>query len=55
MHLGWSALIVTGLWLVIGVALFLAGRSRMRQVNPVPEQTVQSLKEDKEWITGRKS
>ena len=55
MDMGWAALIVTGIWLVIAVVLFVAGRSRARQVNPVPEQTVQSLKEDKEWIAGRKS
>lgn len=55
MDMGWAALIVTGIWLVIAVVLFVMGRSRARQLNPVPEQTVQSLKEDKEWIAGRKS
>jgi hypothetical protein len=55
MHLGWSALIVMAVWLVVGLALFVAGRNRLRRVNAVPEQTVQSLKEDKEWITGRKN
>jgi hypothetical protein len=55
MHLGWAALIVMAAWAVLGAVLFVVGRKRLRQVNPVPEQTVQSLKEDKEWITGRKN
>jgi hypothetical protein len=55
MHLGWAALIVTAAWAVLGAVLFVVGRNRLRQVDPVPEQTVHSLKEDKEWITGQKS
>ena len=55
MHLAWAALIVTGSWAVIGTVLFVVGRNRLRRLNPVPEQTVQSLKEDKEWITGQRN
>lgn len=34
-------------------AMFLGGRNRMKQVNPVPERTVESLKEDVEWAKHR--
>ena len=42
---GWAALIVTALWAVIGAVLFSVGRKKMRDVNPKPERTVQTLKE----------
>jgi len=47
--LGWSALIVAAVWAVIGVVLFLAGRSRMRSVSVKPERTIDSLREDAHW------
>jgi hypothetical protein len=47
--LGWAALIVTGIWAVIAAVLALRGRERLRQVNPKPERTVQTLKEDAQW------
>jgi hypothetical protein len=46
---GWAALIVTVIWAVIGAVLFVTGRSRLRQVSPKPEQTVETLKEDARW------
>lgn len=49
MDTGWAALIVTGVWAVTGAILFAMGRSRMRTVSPMPEQTVQTLKEDAQW------
>jgi hypothetical protein len=49
MDLGWAALIFTGVWAVIGAALFVIGRSRLRQVSPRPEQTMETLKEDAQW------
>lgn len=55
MHLAWAALIVMAVWAVVGAALAVSGRNKLRRLDPVPERTVQSLKEDKEWITGRKS
>jgi hypothetical protein len=42
---GWAALIVAGLWAVVGAVLFVAGRDRMKQVNPKPEQTVETVRE----------
>jgi hypothetical protein len=51
----WAALIVTLLWAAVGAALFVIGRKQLKQVNPVPEQTVDSLKEDKEWLKAQKN
>jgi hypothetical protein len=45
MDQGWAALIVTAIWAVIGAVLFIVGRDRMKQVNPKPEQTVETVKE----------
>jgi hypothetical protein len=53
----------TGLaFLIVGVVLgaaaaiaLLAGKKRMEGFNPVPEQTVETLKEDVEWARARKS
>jgi uncharacterized membrane protein YqjE len=55
MDAAWAALIVTGVWAVIGAGLFAAGRARLRRVDPVPEQTIEELKEDKRWMTGQTS
>jgi len=45
MDQGWAALIVTAVWAVIGAVLFVVGRSRLKQVNPTPERTVETVKE----------
>ena len=49
---GWAAaLIVTALWAVIGGALAAFGRQQLREMgSPVPEKTVDTLKEDLEWL-----
>ena len=49
---GWAAaLIVTALWAVAGVALAVVGRQKLREAGPpVPEKTVETLKEDIEWL-----
>ena len=49
MPLGWAALIVAALWGLAGAALYTSGRARLRTVNPKPERTVETLKEDAEW------
>jgi hypothetical protein len=55
MPLGWAALIVAALWGIAAAVLFATGRKRMQQVNPVPEQTIQTVKEDVQWIQNRNS
>ena len=36
---------MTAIWAVIGAVLFLVGRQRMREVNPRPERTTETVKE----------
>ena len=43
MDAGWAALIVAVIWAVIAAVLFVTGRSRLRQVRPTPERTVETL------------
>jgi Putative Actinobacterial Holin-X, holin superfamily III len=50
---GWAALIVAAIWAVVGAVLFAVGRKRMRDVNPKPERTVQTLKEVPDALKGR--
>jgi cobalamin synthase len=42
---GWAALIVAAVWAVAGAVLFAMGRQRMREVNPKPERTVETVSE----------
>lgn len=55
MHLFFAAFIVAVLWAIVAAVLFVKGRAEMRTVNPVPEKTVETLKEDAEWAKTRKS
>jgi hypothetical protein len=48
--LGWAALIVTGLWALVAALLALKGRSTLKSLSPKPERTVESLKEDAQWV-----
>jgi len=52
MDQGWAALIVTGVWAVVGALLFAVGRGRMKQVNPKPELTVETVKELPDTLRG---
>jgi hypothetical protein len=52
MDQGWAALIVTGIWAVIGAVLFVVGRGQLKQVNPKPERTVETVKEIPDTIKG---
>ena len=52
MDQGWAALIVTGIWAIIAAVLFVIGRNRLKQVNPKPEQTVETVKELPDTIKG---
>jgi hypothetical protein len=46
---GWGALIVAVLWAVIGAVLAVSGRHQLRSVNPKPELTAETIKEDAQW------
>lgn len=50
---GWAALVVAVLWAIVGAVLFVAGRKKLREVNPKPEQTLETLKEDVQWARTR--
>jgi len=50
MDLGWAALIVAVLWGIVGAVLFANGRKKLKTVDPVPHRTVDTLKEDAQWL-----
>jgi hypothetical protein len=43
-------LVVGVIYAVVTAVLFVVGRNRMREVHPVPEATIASIKEDIEWL-----
>ena len=46
-----AALLVTVAWVLVGAGLGFYGREKLREVGPpVPEKTVESVKEDIEWL-----
>jgi Putative Actinobacterial Holin-X, holin superfamily III len=49
---GWAALIVTAVWAVIGAVLYVLGRQRLREVNLVPGQTAETVREVPGMIKG---
>jgi hypothetical protein len=50
----WAGYFVVALLLMIGGAIAMAsGRKKLRELQPVPEQTVETLKENSEWIAKR--
>ena len=55
MDLIWAALIVAVIWAVVAVVLAMTGRKELREVNPKPDLTVETLKEDAKWLKTRKS
>lgn len=46
---GWAALIVTAVWAVAAAVFYARGRARMRTVSPMPEKTVETMKENTQW------
>lgn len=55
MGIGWAALLTAVILGVIAAVLFVIGRNKFKQVNPKPEQTVETLKEDVQWAKNRSS
>lgn len=55
MHIAVAALIVTVIWAIVGGVLFTTGKKKLDQVNPVPERTVETVKEDVRWVQNRNS
>jgi hypothetical protein len=55
MDQGWAALIVTGIWAIIGAVTFVVGRRQIKEVNPKPEQTIETVKELPDALKGARS
>jgi uncharacterized membrane protein YqjE len=47
---GWSSLVVGSALAIIGAATAIAGVKHIRRTGLKPEQTIQTLQEDKEWL-----
>jgi hypothetical protein len=54
MDAGWAGLVVAVLWAVIGGILFAVGRSKLREVHPKPERTVDTLSNVPEALKGQR-
>jgi hypothetical protein len=49
---GWSALVVAVIWGIAGAVLYSTGRTKLREVQPTPERTVETLKEVPDALRG---
>ena len=47
---GWSALIIGGLFALIGGITAMVGLGQLKRTSLKPEQTIETLQEDKEWL-----
>ncbi|CAA9375044.1 MAG: hypothetical protein AVDCRST_MAG21-1002 [uncultured Nocardioidaceae bacterium] len=54
MDIAWAAFIVAALWGIAAAVLGITGRNKMREVNPKPEQTAETLQEDAQWLKAQK-
>jgi uncharacterized membrane protein YqjE len=55
MHTALAFLLVGLVYAVVAAVLALQGRARLQSVNPVPTQTVETLKEDVQWAKAQRS
>jgi uncharacterized membrane protein YqjE len=52
---GFAFLIVGVLWAIVAAVLASRGRKELKEVQPVPRQTMETLKEDAQWARDLKS
>jgi uncharacterized membrane protein YqjE len=52
---GFAFLIIGTVYVVIAAVCFLVGRQRLQEFSPVPQETVETIKEDVQWARARKS
>jgi uncharacterized membrane protein YqjE len=52
---GLAFLIIGVVYALVAAVCFLMGRERIQEFSPVPQETVETLKEDVEWARARKS
>jgi len=55
MPAGLAFLIVGVIYAAVAAVAFVAARKRTRELHPVPDETVQTLKEDVRWLKARKN
>ena len=53
MHTAWAALLVAAVYGVVGGVLYSRGRAGLKTLSPAPTQTVETLKEDVQWVKTR--
>jgi hypothetical protein len=54
MDSGWAGLIVAAIWAVIAAILYTVGRSRLREVRPKPDRTVDTLSNVPDALKGQR-
>jgi uncharacterized membrane protein YqjE len=55
MPTGWAFFAVGVIFGLVAGVLALRGRKKLQEFHPVPEETVETLKEDVEWLKSHKS
>jgi uncharacterized membrane protein YqjE len=55
MAVGWAFLIVGVVYAVAAAVMLVIGRERMREFQAVPEETVETLKEDVQWLKAQRN
>jgi hypothetical protein len=55
MPTGWAFFAIGLIFGLVAVVMALQGRRQLQKFHPVPEDTVETLKEDVEWLKSRKS
>jgi hypothetical protein len=52
----WLGFLVVGLvWAAVAGGLFVTGRQKLAEFEPVPRKTIEELEEDKKWLTEQTS
>jgi uncharacterized membrane protein YqjE len=52
---GWAFLAVAVVFGLVAAVTALQGRRKVQEIHPVPQETVETLKEDVQWLKSRKS
>ena len=52
MDAGWAGLIVAVIWAIVAGVLYASGRAKLRQVNPTPDRTVETLSQVPDALKG---
>ena len=55
MPTGWAFFTVGVVFAAVAAVMALRGRRQLQKFHPVPEETVETLKEDVQWLKSRKS